>query len=194
MAHKNQDPTSFLASNRAKAIIGVLIILLFAILCALPEPSGLSRNGKISIIIMLAAILTWVFEVIPIAAASIFFTILPVILGIAPLPMKDDGLWRLDWTQTSYEALAAALPHEPPPFPTAADMEERYALCRLLLLHPAPLQDQPMALNRRVIKLTGESLPRGAISEIHQTCAALLRQGKPLPSLAGGVISKRLQS
>ena len=35
---------------------------------------------------MLAAVLVWVFEVIPIAVSSILFTLLPVVAGIIPLP------------------------------------------------------------------------------------------------------------
>ena len=83
-------------------------------------------------------------------------------LGWRLLPEKRPGLWLID-----------------------------RALCRLLLLHPAPLAVQPMELNRALWLWTVRS---GEIKSFHETCAALLRQGKPLPTLGGQLLNVYLQN
>jgi sodium-dependent dicarboxylate transporter 2/3/5 len=69
-----------------KLFIGLGIVALYFIIAALPTPDGLTPVGKKAIAMMLAAVLVWVFEVIPIAVSSILFTLLPVVAGIIPLP------------------------------------------------------------------------------------------------------------
>ena len=73
-------------SSTKKLFIGLGIAALYFIITALPAPDGLTPVGKKAIAMMLAAVLVWVFEVIPIAVSSILFTLLPVVAGIIPLP------------------------------------------------------------------------------------------------------------
>ena len=75
-----------------------------------------------------------------------------------------------------------------PPFPTREEDFAAYALCRLLLLHPAPLSRPAHG---------AESGPYGSgrydpenLKALHETCAALLRQGKPLPTLGGQLLGR----
>ena len=69
-----------------KLVSFIGIVLLSLALYLLPTPEGLTPNGQYSIIFMLAAVLFWVTEALPIAFAAILFTVLPAIFHIAPLP------------------------------------------------------------------------------------------------------------
>ena len=62
------------------------IILCCFAFSLMPPPEGLTSKGWISIIFMMAAVLFWVTEALPIAFAAILFTILPAVFHIAPLP------------------------------------------------------------------------------------------------------------
>ena len=93
-------------------------------------------------------------------------------LGWRLLPGKKPGLWLLDRADAVWQDIAGSLALELPAFPKREEDFAAYSLCRLLLLHPAPLAVQPMELNR----------------------AALLRQGKPLPTLGGQLLNVHLQN
>ncbi|WP_418764516.1 SLC13 family permease [Mailhella sp.] len=69
-----------------KLVCFIGIILLSLVLYLMPTPEGLTPKGHASIIFMLAAVLFWVTEALPIAFAAILFTVLPAICHIAPLP------------------------------------------------------------------------------------------------------------
>ena len=69
-----------------KLVSFIGIVLLSRALYLLPTPEGLTPNGQYSIIFMLAAVLFWVTEALPIAFAAILFTVLPAIFHIAPCP------------------------------------------------------------------------------------------------------------
>ncbi len=59
-----------------------------AFLCALyslPVPDGLTADGYVSILIMIATVLFWVLEIFPIAFSAVLFTLLPAVLNIVPL-------------------------------------------------------------------------------------------------------------
>lgn len=62
------------------------IVLFFGILWLSPVPEGLTKEGYYSILIMMATVVIWVTEVLPIAFAGVFFTVLPAVLHITPLP------------------------------------------------------------------------------------------------------------
>ncbi len=112
-------------------------------------------------------------------------------LGWRLLPEKKPGLWLLDRTEPAWQAMADALPATLPAFPAQEEDFAAYALCRLLLLHPAPLSRQPMELNRALWLWT---VRHGSLKAFHETCAALLRQKKPLPTLGGQLLAAGLQN
>ena len=112
-------------------------------------------------------------------------------LGWRLLPEKKPGLWLLDRTEPAWQAMADALPATLPAFPAQEEDFAACSLCRLLLLHPAPPAVQPMELNRAIWLWTARS---GDLKSLHETCAALLRQGKPLPTLGGQLLNVHLQN
>ena len=71
---------------RKKLISFISIVLLSVALYLMPSPEGLTPNGQYSIILMLAAVLFWVTEALPIAFAAILFTVLPAIFHVTALP------------------------------------------------------------------------------------------------------------
>lgn len=104
---------------------------------------------------------------------------------------EQSRLWQLDLTAEGYARLCEGLPTQPPPMPCDDRLHYAYALCRLLLLHPAPLADQPLAPLRRVLKLYDGADERmlHAIPPLNELCAALLRQHQPLPTAAGRALA-----
>lgn len=71
----------------SKKLISFLgIIALCLALSLVPQPEGLTPKGQVSIIFMMAAVLFWVTEALPIAFAAILFTLLPAVFQVAPLP------------------------------------------------------------------------------------------------------------
>lgn len=69
-----------------QVIIILGIIAIYILLVSLPTPEGLTLNGQKSIALMLAAVLAWVFEVLPLGISAILMTVLQMVLGTAPLP------------------------------------------------------------------------------------------------------------
>lgn len=112
-------------------------------------------------------------------------------LGWRLLPERRPGLWLLDRTEAVWQDIAGSLALELPAFPEREENFAAYSLCRLLLLHPAPPAVQPMELNRALWLWTARS---GNLKPLHETCAALLRQGKPLPTLGGQLLNVHLQN
>lgn len=107
----------------------------------------------------------------------------------------EDSLWRLDWTLDKYRELADELPIAAPPLPKAVELHEAYALCRLLLRHPAPIEAQPLAAVREALKLPQQPPTRRQriISSLMDDCAVSLREHKPLPTMAGGILANWIQ-
>ena len=116
-------------------------------------------------------------------------------LGIVCRLEPCSRLWRMDWTAQRYAMALEGLPARPPGLPKDASLHPAYALCRLMLLHFAPLDRQPMDLVRRVFKLCEG--PRGvllnAVPGLHAECAALLRHREALPHAAGRVLAEWLE-
>ena len=75
-----------MTTSLRKGCIGLAILLGYFLLVSLPCPDGLSPNGKRAIAMMFAAVLIWVFEILPVAVASVLFAVLPAVAGILPLP------------------------------------------------------------------------------------------------------------
>lgn len=104
------------------------------------------------------------------------------------------GLWRLDWTEERFLAALKDCPTEPPPLPGDSGLHPAYALCRLMLFHPAPFPLQPLGPLRTALKLCEG--PRAGVLEavggLHAECAARLRRGEPLAHAAGRVLARWL--
>lgn len=64
----------------------LVTIALFAFSYWLPEPEGLSFEGKIAITLMICAIIMWCTEVLPILITCSLFVILQPFVGVAKLP------------------------------------------------------------------------------------------------------------
>lgn len=86
MAHARLS--SFLTEGKLKFLNLTYIFLLYlagVYLC--PVPEGLSPEGKNALVLTSVAVVSWVTQIVPIAVASMFFTVIQGIVGIAPLPM-----------------------------------------------------------------------------------------------------------
>ena len=112
-------------------------------------------------------------------------------LGVKNEPDPETGLGRLDWTAESWRERLDRLPIHPPALPRAEALHPSYALCRLLLLHPAPVERQPMAQVREVAKLAaGAPGPLlAAVPALAGEAARRLRMGMPLAEGAGRVLA-----
>ena len=75
ICHEDANMTTSLR----KGCIGLAILLGYFLLVSLPCPDGLSPNGKRAIAMMFAAVLIWVFEILPVAVASVLFAVLPAV-------------------------------------------------------------------------------------------------------------------
>lgn len=73
-------------SGLNKVVATVVVLAAYFIVTTLPTPEGLTPVGQKAIAFMISAVLAWVLEVLPIAVASILFTVLPGITGVMPLP------------------------------------------------------------------------------------------------------------
>ena len=71
----------------SKLFIGLLAIVVYLILTSIPTPEGLTVNGQRALALMIAAIIIWMFEVIPIAISAPLMVTLMGFLEI--VPMKD---------------------------------------------------------------------------------------------------------
>lgn len=114
-----------------------------------------------------------------------------VALGIRCDTDPATGLWRLDWTAEGWRERLERLPNCLPALPRDEALHPAYALCRLLLLHPAPVERQPMAQVREMAKLTaGAPGPLlAAVPALTGEAARCLRMGLPLAEGAGRVLA-----
>lgn len=112
-------------------------------------------------------------------------------LGVRWEAEPATGLWRLDWTGEEWRGRLDALPDGLPPFPRDEALHTAYALCRLLLAHPAPLREQPMQPIRGVVKRScgpGAGLLRAVPAWLGDS-ARRLRQGEALAHGAGKALA-----
>ena len=112
-------------------------------------------------------------------------------LGVKNEPDPETGLWRLDWTAESWRERLDRLPGHPPSLPRAEALHPAYALCRLLMMHPAPVERQPLEQVREIVKLTaGAPGPLlAAVPALAGEAARRLRMGMPLAEGAGRVLA-----
>ena len=83
-----------MTTSLRKGCIGLAILLGYFLLVSLPCPDGLSPNGKRAIAMMFAAVLVWVFEILPVAVASVLFAVLPAVVGEISLDLTRSSLGR----------------------------------------------------------------------------------------------------
>lgn len=114
-----------------------------------------------------------------------------VALGIRCDTDPTTGLWRLDWTAEGWRERLERLPDCLPALPRDEALHPAYALCRLLLHHPAPVERQPMAQVREMAKLAaGAPGPLlAAVPALTGEAARCLRMGLPLAEGAGRVLA-----
>lgn len=68
-----------------KIVLGILSIFLYIFLTKLPTPEGLTLEGQKALVLMLVAVIWWVFEIVPIGISAVLFTMLLDTLKIVPL-------------------------------------------------------------------------------------------------------------
>ncbi len=104
---------------------------------------------------------------------------------------EKDGLWQMDASIDTYIHLAAMLPTIPPDIPHQNKYLPIWHLCRMLLSHPAPVNQQPLTAVRQVIKAmeTDESSILSLPTKLSPVLARMLRNKEALPALAGGLLS-----
>lgn len=108
-----------------------------------------------------------------------------------------EALLFIDASLGRYERLLASLPPNPPPLPGGDALHPVYALCQLLLAHPAPLGEQPLLPLRRLLKLTEAPSPAPvlqAVAALHQEAALALRERRPLSHGGGQVLAAWLMA
>ena len=104
---------------------------------------------------------------------------------------EENGLWYIDWTADRWRRELEGLPQTAPPWPERDELLPVYALCRLWLAHPAPLESQPMDVLRAVRKLTWQS-PAQKAAALHEAAAARLRSRQPMAYGAGQMLAQWL--
>ena len=100
-----------------------------------------------------------------------------------------EGLWRLDWTAESWRERLDRLPIHPPALPRAGGAAPPPMPCgRLLMMHPAPVERQPLEQVREIAKLAaGAPGPLlAAVPVLTGEAARRLRWACPWPKAAGG--------
>ena len=115
-------------------------------------------------------------------------------LGVKNEPDPETGLWRLDWTAESWRERLDRLPIHPPALPRAEALHPAYALCRLLMMHPAPVERQPLEQVREMAGRTivGECVEDSGPDGMHaagRLTGSLLRMGLPLAEGGGRVLA-----
>lgn len=63
-----------------------IFLLYFVGVYLWPEPEGLTPQGKHALVLTAVAVVSWVTQIVPIAVASMFFTVVQGFLGVMPLP------------------------------------------------------------------------------------------------------------
>ncbi len=104
---------------------------------------------------------------------------------------ETSGLWRLSWTLAGWKRVLASLPKLPPSLPLVEKLHPAYALCRLLLCHPVPLEEQPMERLCQMAKATQgtEDALFRILPAFHSDAAKRLRTGQALPYDAGRILA-----
>lgn len=111
--------------------------------------------------------------------------------GFAVWVNESVRLWYIDWTAECWQSQLAELPQEIPALPLQDEYHEAYALCRLWMLHAAPVETEHLPALRRVTKLTSDHKSKmlRAVRSLHEETATRLRKGKTIPHAAGRVLA-----
>ena len=108
---------------------------------------------------------------------------------------EETQLLGIDLSREGYAALLQNFPILPPLLPANEFLHPAYALCRLLLSHPVPFEQQPLAPLREILKAVSapeELTLLQRIPSLSQQCAQRLREKNPLPHAAGRVLAEWL--
>lgn len=110
--------------------------------------------------------------------------------------LTDGQLWLIDWTEEYWQELLDGIPESLPRLPDEQERHEAYALCRLLLVHPAQRQTEHMPALRTAVKLSaGQTAHAGkAIRDLYEEAAVQLRQGKTVAHDAGRILAVWLRT
>ncbi|OIQ07599.1 sodium-dependent dicarboxylate transporter SdcS [Moorella thermoacetica] len=81
------DAKNTAAGSYGKVLAGLLAIIVYIILTNLPTPANLPPQGQKALAFMVAVVIVWVFEVIPIGISAALFLMIMDILKV--FPMKD---------------------------------------------------------------------------------------------------------
>lgn len=71
-------------NKKLLCFLGIAVFL--GILWFLPVPEGLSKEGYHSILVMMATVLFWVTEAMPLVFTAVFFIYFPSVIDLVPLP------------------------------------------------------------------------------------------------------------
>ncbi len=113
-------------------------------------------------------------------------------LGFASALQKATGLLEIDLSLERYRALLSPYPVRLPALPKKDALHPAFSLFRLLWLHPAPLEAQPLEPLRQWLKAAAShssGMGLGLVPVLHQQCALWLRQGLPLPCAVLPILS-----
>lgn len=100
-------------------------------------------------------------------------------------------LWYVDPTEAQWEELLKRYPDKIPSMPEDERYHAAYALCRLYLLHPAPLSVCALPAVRRMLKLTMQPEEKllQKLAVLHGEAAVQLRMGQPVAHAAGRILA-----
>ncbi len=66
-------------------ILAGILIAVYLLIAYFPTSEGLTPTAQKAIGVMVSAVLSWIFEILPFSVSAILFTVLPAIFGIMPL-------------------------------------------------------------------------------------------------------------
>ena len=110
--------------------------------------------------------------------------------GFLVMPDEQSRLWYIDRTKKRWLEMLEELPSELPALPEKDEWHEVYALCRLLLLHPARMENDHLPLIRRAFKLkAGNGSAARSVRSMREKTALSIRCGRTSAYAAGRVLA-----
>lgn len=100
------------------------------------------------------------------------------------------ALWQIDLPLN--DPLYATGDQQSISFPKREALHPIYALYRMLAVHPYPVEIQPIAQLRRIIKCTAFPIEESQekIMQLTRECAAFLNRRQPLPAAASHALQQ----
>lgn len=83
MSHVALPDIAFSSKRLFLFLLAVVAFLLIGY--GMPEQEGLSREGQLSLALMVAAVIVWVAEIFPLALAALLMTVMQPVVGVAPM-------------------------------------------------------------------------------------------------------------